>query len=321
MGQFNDYTLANSIDPVNDLLLIYNNASGTLENISRNTFLALSSQPLGLTDSQSPTNKTFNNTNSFTIKDGSLTLQNSTTTTKQAVFSLSSITAGQTRTITIPDASGTLALLGSNNSFTGTNSFTGSSWSGGTISNTSIASDTITGYTTSTSGNIYGIAVTSGVITGASTVGANALATNAVQANQLATTAISLGYAQITTTFTTSATSATQVTGLAATVTIPAGGRKVKITVYSGAVSTSTAAATAAVTIWDGTVGSGTQLQLAQVSQISAGAGIPVIGIAIVTPAAGSKTYNVGLSTSNGSDAANMGAAATAPAFILVETI
>lgn len=175
--QFNTYGNAGSIDPVNDLLLEFQNSSGTLKNINRNVFLGLSSQPLGLTDTQSPTNKTLNNTNSITVLDGSFTLQNTGSTTRQAIFSLSSITAGNTRTITIPDASGTLALLSANNAFTGTNSFTGSSWSGGTISNTTISSDTISGYTTSNSGTIYGVAITTGQISGTNTVLPAALVT------------------------------------------------------------------------------------------------------------------------------------------------
>lgn len=47
--------------------------------------------------------KTFDDTNSYTAKDGSFTLENTGTTTKKAVFTLANITAGQTRTVNIPD--------------------------------------------------------------------------------------------------------------------------------------------------------------------------------------------------------------------------
>lgn len=221
--QFNTYNLANSVDPVNDLLLIYNGSSATLQNISRNTYLALSSAPLGLTDTQSPTNKTFNNTNTITVKDESFTLQNSSSVTKQAVFSASSITAGQTRTITIPDASGTLALLGSSNTFTGTNSFTGSSWSGGTISNTSISSDNISGFSVSNSGTIYGIGVTTGVISTANSVNGAALTNTSVTASKLATGATSATVATLETTTSTSYVDLTTTTDTV-TVTIGANG-------------------------------------------------------------------------------------------------
>jgi hypothetical protein len=43
--------------------------------------------------------------------------------------------------------------------------------------------------------------------------------------------------------------------------------------------------------------------------------------IAVVTPSSGSKTYNVGIATNNASDPVSLDAAATAPAFILVEVI
>lgn len=61
--------------------------------------------------SQSVSNKTFGNTNSFTIKTNSITFQDSTTTTKQFIFACSAITSGQTRTKTWANNSGTVAEL------------------------------------------------------------------------------------------------------------------------------------------------------------------------------------------------------------------
>jgi hypothetical protein len=190
-----------------------------------------------------------------------------------------------------------------------------------TITNATITADTVSGYTTSNSGTIYGIAVTTGQITGASTIASGALATNAVSAANLAPSAITLGYAQITSTFTTSSTSPVQVTGLTATVTIPAGGRKIKITAWCVNLSTATGAAQINMSIWDGTVGSGTQLSLSAQRTGAINNYSNAIAIAVVSPSAGSKTYNVGLATGNASDAASLNAAATYPAFILVEAI
>lgn len=63
---------------------------------------------------QTVQNKTNDNTNIYTTRDDRLTLQDDVDATKQALFQLSGITAGQTRTYTTPDASGILALTTSN---------------------------------------------------------------------------------------------------------------------------------------------------------------------------------------------------------------
>ena len=57
------------------------------------------------------TNKAIDNTNTVTVKDGSLTLQNTADATKQVVFSLTGVTTGVTRTLTVPNTSDTLAVL------------------------------------------------------------------------------------------------------------------------------------------------------------------------------------------------------------------
>ncbi len=60
------------------------------------------------TGSEAVTNKTIGNTNTITVKDANLTLQDDSDTTKQLQFQLSGISASTTRTLTIPDASTTL---------------------------------------------------------------------------------------------------------------------------------------------------------------------------------------------------------------------
>jgi len=142
------------------------------------------------------------------------------------------------------------------------------------------------------------------------------IAQNAVQADDLATNALSLGSASITSNFTLSAsqTTPTQVTGLTATVTIPAGGRSIKITAFAASVSQT--GGIGVLTIWDGVVNSGTQLAQGNVPT-SGGFGMVQ---AIVTPAAGSKTYNVGVHNT-GTNNTTVGATSTQPAFIFVEAI
>lgn len=151
-----------------------------------------------------------------------------------------------------------------------------------------------------------------------------AIGTNKVAAAMLATSAITLGYAEVTAdiTGTTSSTAVAQ-SGLSSTVTIPAGGRKVKITAWTRRINNNTAgASTARMTIWDGTVGSGTQLSEADVQTTAANHGAHCTAIAVHTPSAGSKTYNVGLAIpAGGGGTVTLQATATAPAFILVEAI
>lgn len=156
----NDYTAAVSIDATADFLLLYQSA--VYKKINRNVFLGLASAPLGTTDSQSPTNKTFDSTNAFTIKDGSLTLQNTASATKQAIFSLASITAGQTRTITVPDAS--LTMVGTATTQTLTNkTITSPTITGGTIDNSVVTVDTISGHTTPNTMTVAGISISNSV--------------------------------------------------------------------------------------------------------------------------------------------------------------
>lgn len=149
---------------------------------------------------------------------------------------------------------------------------------------------------------------------------ASAFANNAITAQLLDTAAISLGYAQILSNFSTASTSPVQITGLTSTVTIPAGGRRVKITCYIYEVYNTTATASVLVSLWDGAVGAGTEIATSGYTSATASAVSAGICMAVATPSAGSKTYNVGLQTVGGGTA-NTAAASTAPSFILVEAI
>lgn len=123
-----------------------------------------------------------------------------------------------------------------------------------------------------------------------------------------------LGFRQITGNVT--ATTIAQATGLSCPVIVPTG-RKVKIVVKGSYVAINSAGADARVSIWDGVVNSGTQLQSNQTNTPTSGAGYDLDAEIITTPATTSKTYNVGISASAGT--ITLGAAATAPAFIKVE--
>lgn len=116
---------------------------------------------------------------------------------------------------------------------------------------------------------------------------------------------------------TTTATSATQVPGLSSTIYVPSG-RKVRISFYAESIFTSGSGSNR-ITIWDGTVGSGTQLQQLNTTS-GTGAIYGVSTSVIVSPAAGSKTYNIGFhNTSAGTETIEAGT--TLPAFMSVELV
>lgn len=308
--------VANSIDPVQDLTPIYTASATATQAINRNVYLGLSNPPVGTLDSQTVGNKTFSNSNAYTAKDGSFTLQNSSDVTKQANFSLAGNTTSTTRTYTLPNASVTLSSL------TGTEILTNKTLTSPTINapiitNASITADTYAGFTTSNTGSIYGISVTTGKITTANSIGTGTIVQNGVAASQLATNAITLGYAQITTP--TAALNNDDPVGLSVTVTIPGGGRRVRVSAFTQGIVGSISSNQYGLSIWDGTVGSGTQLANTEATAHANNAVVPSSPVAVVTPAAGSKTYNVGLHTDGGTGTVE--AASTAPCFLLVEAI
>jgi len=138
--------------------------------------------------------------------------------------------------------------------------------------------------------------------------------------SNLSSAAITLGYAQITSTFNATSTSAVQVTGLTAAVTIPSGNRRIKITAFSPALFDTASGSHAEMSIWDGTVGSGTQLTYTAGYNTNSNSWHGGYAVAVVTPPAGSKTYNVGLLVFT-TGTAQITASASGPSFILVEAI
>lgn len=107
-----------------------------------------------------------------------------------------------------------------------------------------------------------------------------------------------LNYKQMTSNQTGIGTSATQITPFSLAIKVPTL-RKIKLKVYCWATD-STTTSTTTVTIWDGTVGSGTQVGSGLIKQSAAGNGTMQIAEIELTPSATSKTYNIGLSTGSG---------------------
>src|SRR5215217_2348999 len=72
------------------------------------------------------------------------------------------------------------------------------------------------------------------------TVTTASITDNSVTASKLATNAITLGYAQITSSFSTSSASSVFATGLTVTVTIPSGGRNIRVSFWARDINVST---------------------------------------------------------------------------------
>jgi len=170
--------VAVSIDGSNDYIPIYTASATATQAINRTTFLGVTGQPADLTSSQTFQNKTIDNTNTFSIKDSLFTLVDNSDTTKQAQFQLSGITTGTTRTYTLPDASSTLADIATAQTLTN-KTLTSPVINTPTISNATITQDSVSGYTASTTGTVYGISVTSGNISSALTLGSTLAVTGA----------------------------------------------------------------------------------------------------------------------------------------------
>lgn len=126
-----------------------------------------------------------------------------------------------------------------------------------------------------------------------------------------------LGYKQITTNATVSTSTATLVTGLSVPVLIPLG-RKALVTLFTSGLSNTAGPRSDFMDIWDGTVGSGTQISGGDSFSTAAGNSTALTATALVTPATSSKIYNAAVHT-DGAGTATFAASAARPAYLLVE--
>lgn len=128
------------------------------------------------------------------------------------------------------------------------------------------------------------------------------------------TETICLGQSQITSDFAPGTTAQTKITGLDTAVTIPAGGRRIKITVFS--VSAAAGSGVTVVKLYNGIFGSG-GTQIGQFNQSDTNGGINLISSHV--PAAGARTYTATIE--NASANPTFSAAAVVPGYLLVEAI
>jgi hypothetical protein len=105
---------------------LYRSASGTIKT-DGSLIIGVAGTSAGsvatIDGTQTLTNKTLDNTNTATFKDTNFTLQDDADATKQVNFQLSGIGTGTTRTLTLQNTSGTIALLGATQSFTAKQTF------------------------------------------------------------------------------------------------------------------------------------------------------------------------------------------------------
>ena len=156
MAEYNStgYPLTATIDPVNDVWLIWTNSVGAVQSINRNVALGLASGPVGLTDVQTLTNKTLTApTISSPVLSGTAT---------------GTYTLGGTPTFPASVATLTGAQVLTNKTLTSPTINSPS------ITNATLTTDAVTGYTTSNSGVVYGgLTMTTGnaAFSGNATVG------------------------------------------------------------------------------------------------------------------------------------------------------
>lgn len=136
----------------------------------------------------------------------------------------------------------------------------------------------------------------------------------------LASNAIKLGSATNAADFSTTSTTAVQVTNLSVTATVPAGGRDVELNVSGRSLRNNTSGAYCVLTLWEGTVGSGTKLMEWVFQSAVAAQEIPLSLSHSYTPTSGSKTWNVGLLATSGT-AVISSATGSVPIRFLVKNI
>lgn len=178
--------------------------------------------------------------------------------------------------------------------------------------------DTINEATTSNGTTIGGVNIKSGALnTNNSVVTAN-ITDNAVTASKLATNAITLASISSSTSQSGISTSDVLVTGLTTTVTIPAGGRKIRVEAYIPRVFC-TAIVSPTISIYNSTTVTGTPIQTSKSLIALANNGIPMNTFIEYTPSPGSQSYCVALNMDAGSGSTVL--ASNVLAFLTVKVI
>lgn len=128
-----------------------------------------------------------------------------------------------------------------------------------------------------------------------------------------------LGYRQLYTDATTANSTDTAVPALSCPVIVPIG-RKIRVTVRTGGFYNGTASARSDLTIWDGTVASGTLLGRTWGGQALGGGTWGAHATARTTPSSANKTYNVGIASGSGGGTTTLSTTAL-PVYLEIELL
>lgn len=286
-----------TVDGVNDLLPIYQNANAGTYSLNRNTLLNISSQPVGISDSQTLTSKTLT---SPTISSPTLsgTIAGTYTIGGTPTFPSSVVTLTGTQILT-------------------NKTLTSPTINSPTISNATITTDTITGYTSSNTGSIYGISISSSQVTtnltmtGTLTVSGALTASSGISIPTGSTLKVGsnpvwqyLGSVTNTAGATSVGSTPTLISSLTKSVTIPANATAVRITLNTIDLYAQTGAAVITLAIYSGATSGALTTQIAvSTPNVASGTGVGgnVVGI-ISSPSAGAVYYSgaISASASNG---------------------
>ena len=149
-------TTLTSVDRAADLFEVSDTSdSGNSKKTTVNYALDLTSHPVGVDDVQTLTNKTLTsptiNTPTLAVNDNVFTIRDNSDTTKIVDFQLSGLTTGNTRTLTVPDAS--LTLVGTAT----TQTLTNKTLTSPTITNPTLTVDTVSEHTAANGVTIDGL--------------------------------------------------------------------------------------------------------------------------------------------------------------------